>query len=143
MTDYLTEVLDAARDVAITNRNAQRANLNFKSINRRLLEHSKTLAAVAPIITNNTFRRIRLPCSEPMREGSLTTFCMDTVTTQYTAPNPLDSFAGVFLVAKNYNGSATLVKVGEDTFLGAAGTTQSFVTILQRTERSGHILCSA
>jgi hypothetical protein len=133
MTDYLTEVLDAARDVAITNRNAQRANLNFKSINRRLLEHSKTLAAVAPIITNNTIPSNPTSVSGTNAGLIVDNVLYDSVTTQYTAPVPLDSFAGVFLVAKNYNGSATLVKVGEDTFHGAAGTVQNFKTILQRT----------
>lgn len=55
------------------------------------------------------------------------------VTATYTAPTPLGSFAGVFLVAKNYRGSAELVKIAEHTFTGAAGGTANFKTILQRT----------
>jgi hypothetical protein len=55
------------------------------------------------------------------------------VTATYTAPTPLDTFTGIFLVAKNYRGSAQLVKVAEHHFAGAAGTSASFKTTLQRT----------
>lgn len=133
MTDFLTEVIDAARDKAISNRNAQRANLNFKALNHELRRHSKTLADIRPIITNNTIPPNPTSVSGTNAGLIIDNVVYDSVTTQYTAPVPISSFAGVFLVAKNYNGSTTLVKVGEDTFNGAAGTIQNFKTILQRT----------
>lgn len=55
------------------------------------------------------------------------------VTVSYTAPSPLNGFAGIFLVVKGYRGSATPVKVNEDNFTGTAGGSQSFNTTLQRT----------
>lgn len=55
------------------------------------------------------------------------------VTFQYTAPSPLDSFHGIFVVAKDYRGNAELVKIWEHTYTGAAGGTVSFPVTLQRT----------
>lgn len=55
------------------------------------------------------------------------------VTATYTAPTPLGTFTGIFLVVKNYRGSAQLVKVAEHNFAGTAGTSASFKTTLQRT----------
>lgn len=55
------------------------------------------------------------------------------VTATYTAPSPLDNFAGIFLVAKDYRASAELVKVAEHSFAGAAGGSASFNVQLQRT----------
>jgi hypothetical protein len=136
MANFLTEVIDAQRDIAISNRNVQRTNLNFKEINSKLSEHTKTLAAVTPVIANNA-----IPSNPTAVVGTnggkvVDNVLLDVVTVQYTSPNPIGSFGGVFLVAKNYNGSPTLVKVGEDTFHGAAGATQSFITVLQRTNEA-------
>lgn len=58
------------------------------------------------------------------------------VTAFYSAPNPLGTFAGVFLVAKGYRGSTELVKISEHTFLGAAGGSANFKTTLQRTNET-------
>lgn len=136
MTNFLTEVTDAARDVAISNRNVQRTNLNFQAINSKLSEHTKTLAAVTPVIANNTIPSNPTSVSGTNGGKVVDNVLLDTVTVQYTSPSPIGSFGGVFLVAKNYNGSSTLVKVGEDTFHGAAGAIQSFVTVLQRTNEA-------
>jgi hypothetical protein len=58
------------------------------------------------------------------------------VTCSYTSPTPLGTFAGVFLVAKNYRGSAELVKIHEHTYTGVAGGSASFKTTLQRTNET-------
>lgn len=58
------------------------------------------------------------------------------ITATYTAPNPLGTFAGIFLVVKNYRGSSELVKLSEHTFNGAAGGTATFKTTLQRTNET-------
>lgn len=58
------------------------------------------------------------------------------VTTTYSSPNPLGTFAGIFLVIKGYRGSSELVKVSEHTFVGVAGGSASFKTILQRTHET-------
>lgn len=58
------------------------------------------------------------------------------VTASYNAPNPLGTFAGVFLVISGYRGSSELVKVTEHNFAGAAGSSATFKTTLQRTNET-------
>lgn len=58
------------------------------------------------------------------------------VTCTYTAPSPLGSFTGIFLVVANYRGSASLVKIAEDTYPGVGGGSHSFKVTLQRTNET-------
>jgi len=71
-------------------------------------------------------------CTGYIRDGIL----YQRVTINYSAPPILGSFAGIFVVVGGYNGASasTLVKVGEDTFHGAAGAAVSFSNlVLQKT----------
>lgn len=57
----------------------------------------------------------------------------EQITATYTAPNPLGTFAGIFVVVAGYGGNNAPVKVAEDSYTGAPGGQQSLTFKLYRT----------
>jgi hypothetical protein len=124
-------------DVAVMNKWADKVGVELDRVNSELKKKAHAITTVQQQVADSTAVP-PMPTSVFGTNGGkvVDNVLLDTVTTQYTAPNPLNGFAGVFLVAKNYNGSSALVKVNEDTYSGVGGGTHSFVTTLQRTGES-------
>lgn len=119
-----------ARDVDVS---LQEFTLDIARLAHSAADTSNTVAAIS---TDTSIPPDPVSCSASctgyIRDGLL----YERVTINYTSPTPLRNFAGIFVVAGGYNGASasTLVKVGEDTFHGAAGTPVSFSNlVLQKT----------
>jgi hypothetical protein len=105
---------------------------------RQRIEQSREAAAAAQTTADESATDVGVPAEITSPSISESGFTVDgvvwsEVTATYTAPSPLGNFAGVFLVAEDYRGSAELVKVAEHNFAGAAGGSASFNVQLQRT----------
>jgi len=118
-----------------------------RDVDTTLEENDKVLNLLAhrTNVTNEAVNTISSAVGVPPDPGSCSASCTgyirdgilyQRVTINYSAPATLGSFAGIFVVVGGYNGASasTLVKVGEDTFHGAAGAAVSFSNlVLQKT----------
>jgi hypothetical protein len=136
-------ITDAQKDAPKINKWAHGVESDISDLREQSLQHynatkaiAKQVTAVIPVNPNNP-TGVSGSSAPVTIDGQI--YCQ--VTVNYTAPNPIGSFAGVFLAVAGYNGSSQLVKVSEDNFTGAGGGSHSFVTILNRTNET--ITCYA
>lgn len=113
---------------------AEEGELNVQALRKRLARQEQ-------VTTTIQASTVDLPDNPTGVSASESGYIIDgvlysEVTCTYTAPNPIGTFTGIFLVAKNYRGSSELVKIAEHAFAGAAGGSVSFKVTLQRTNET-------
>lgn len=128
------------KNVSPINRYAREVNASLDEIHSQLKRQNSEIkdAAAAAAAAGSSAGGMALAPNVTGVSASESGYIIDgvlysEVTCNYTAPNPLGTFAGVFLVIKNYRGSAELVKVTEHNYTGIAGGTAHFKVTLQRT----------
>lgn len=133
-------ITNAQRDTGVLNRNARSTYESIHEVQNELKKIRQDAATVKAKV-NTTTANSALAANTSGVSISENGYIIDGVlyselTCTYTAPSPLGTFAGVFLVVKNYRGSADLVKVTENSYTGSAGGTGHFKVTLQRTNET-------
>lgn len=112
-------------------------NNRMQSIDMNVLRlqhlHHKITDTVNTLVTETGIPSFPTSCSISVAGVILNGQVWQELTATYTSPNPVDNFAGVFIVLKNYRGSVQLVKQAEDTFIGPGNTSKSFKFRLEKT----------
>lgn len=128
-------------NVAPINRFAREVNTSLSEVQTELKRQNTAIIKAQETATTAFTGSVALAADVSAVSASENGFIVDgvlwsEVTCSYTAPNPLGTFAGVFLVIQNYNGSSELVKVTEHHYTGSGGGSAHFKVILQRTNET-------
>lgn len=124
-------------DLPILNEWSEKTDVKISTLTNRIEQiaqqatttQDKVTATVA--VTEASDPAASISITQSSKKVDVTVYAVLTVT--YTAPSPLGTFAGVYLVLTGYQGNSAPVKVGEDNYLGVAGGSQTFAVVLART----------
>lgn len=124
--------------IAPLNNWARQLDSTVQGMSRRIDLVSETAATAATTAAAATIAPAGAVSSVSASESGVTIngIIHSLITAQYTSPSPIGTFAGVFLVATGYHGSATPVKIAEDNFSNGPGIAQSFAVPLDRTNET-------